>query len=46
MEHYSIAIALVAAQGLDHSIPKTSYVKTPEPKTYLSMEELPKEYDP
>ena len=42
-----LAIALVAAQNcVDTSIPMTSHVITPEPWTYMSNDELPKEYDP
>ena len=41
-----IAIALVAAQGLNPKIPKTEHIITPQPWEYMTNEELPKEYDP
>ena len=41
-----IAIALVAAQGLDPTIPITEHIVTPQPWEYMANEELPKEYDP
>ena len=41
-----IAIALVAAQGLDPKIPKTEHIVTPQPWEYMTNEELPKQYDP
>ena len=41
-----IAIALVAAQGLDPKIPKTEHIVTSQPWEYMTNEELPKEYDP
>ena len=41
-----IAVALVAAQGLDASIPITEHVVSPQPWEYMSNDDLPKEYDP
>ena len=42
-----LAIALVAAQGcVDPSLPMDSHVISPEPWTYMTNEELPKNYDP
>lgn len=44
---FHVVVALVAAQGcFDPSIKVDTYVKTPEPWTYMKNEELPKEYDP
>ena len=41
-----LAIALVAAQGFDKTIPKTEHIVNPQPWEYMSNDELPKEYDP
>ena len=44
---WSIAIALVSAQNcVDPTLSMTSHVISPEPYTYISNDELPKEYDP
>ena len=43
---FCLALALVAAQGFDRTIPKTEHVVSPQPWEYMSNEELPKEYDP